>query len=50
MSFKVIQGQRCMYQSKDSMQLKNGHPISYRFEVIADCFWTLCVLEPSLGA
>jgi len=42
MPFKVIQGHRCPYQSKDRMRLvinSNWHPISYRFEVIADCCW-----------
>jgi len=37
--FKVIQGHRYRYQSKNSMRLSiivinsNGHPISYRFQV-----------------
>jgi len=42
MPFNVIQGHRCRYQSKARMRppvyigLYNWHPVSYRFEVIAD--------------
>ena len=33
--FKIIQGLRCRYQSKNRMQFLT-YPISYRLEVIAD--------------
>jgi len=40
MAFKVIQGHRGRYQSKDRMRLpisSNWHPVSYRLGVIAAC-------------
>jgi len=39
--YKVVQGHRRRDQPKDRMRLSinsNGHPISYRFEVIADAY------------
>ena len=50
MPFKVIQGHRFWYQSKAPMQLPvmintNLHPISRRFQVIADYWSHLCLQQ-----
>ena len=51
MPFSVVQDHPYRYQSKDSMRLPisdyytNQRPISYRLQVIADCYLNLDTLR-----